>query len=91
MKKIKNSILTIAEAEKVSGVHYTVKHTGKMSGMMSLSTSCTQNENCKQRSKNPNSVCSHCYAQRQLKIYKALEKCLIKNTQILTTRILGDH
>ena len=91
MKKIKNSILTIAEAEKISGIHYTVKHTGKMSGMMSLSTSCTQNENCKQRSKNPNSVCSHCYAQRQLKIYKALEKCLIKNTQILTTRILGDH
>lgn len=37
MKKVKNNILTIEEAEKVSGVHYTLRHTGKMAGMMSLS------------------------------------------------------
>nr|DAZ81353.1 MAG TPA: hypothetical protein [Caudoviricetes sp.] len=91
MKKVKNNILTIEEAEKVSGVHYTLRHTGKMAGMMSLSTSCTMNKNCLYRSKNPKTVCSHCYAQRQLKIYKTLEKCLIKNTEILTGRVLEDR
>lgn len=84
----RNHMLTITEAERVSGVHYTVNHTGKMSGMMSLSTSCTQNQYCKYRSKNPDTVCSHCYAQRQLKMYKSLEKVLINNTEILTNRCL---
>ena len=87
----KDKVLTINEAEKVSGVHYTLNHQGKMTGMMSLSTSCTCNTYCKERSENKNTVCSHCYAQRQMKIYKNLEKCLVKNTEILAGRILDDH
>lgn len=87
----KDKVLTINEAEKVSGVHYTLNHKGKMAGMMSLSTSCTCNTYCKKRSENKETVCSHCYAQRQMKIYKNLEKCLIKNTEILTQKVLEDY
>lgn len=87
----KDKVLTINEAEKVSGVHYTLNHKGKMTGMMSLSTSCTCNTYCKKRSENKATVCSHCYAQRQMKIYKNLEKCLIKNTEILTKKVLEDY
>ena len=87
----KDKVLTINEAEKVSGVHYTLNHQGKMTGMMSLSTSCTCNTYCKERSENKNTVCSHCYAQRQMKIYKNLEKCLVKNTEILAGRVLDNR
>lgn len=85
---MENVITTLNNAEKISGVHYTTKHTGKMEGMASLSTSCTCNLYCKKRSGNKSLICSHCYAERQMKIYHNLEKCLIKNTEILTNRIL---
>ena len=87
----KDKVLTINETKKVSGVHYTLNHKGKMTGMMSLSTSCTCNTYCKKRSENKETVCSHCYAQRQMLIYKNLEKCLIKNTEILTKKVLEDY
>lgn len=83
--------LTIDKAEELTGMHYTLNHTGKMSGMQSLSTSCLCNKNCLNRVENVNLVCSHCYAQRQMKMYKNLEKCLKKNTEILTTRLLTDE
>ena len=87
----REAFLTIDKAEELTGVHYTLNHTGKMSGMQSLSTSCLCNKNCLNRVENENLVCSHCYAQRQMKMYKNLEKCLKKNTEILTTRLLTDE
>lgn len=47
MKTVREKFLTVAEAEKVTGVHYTVNHSGKMEGMQSLSTSCLCNKYCK--------------------------------------------
>lgn len=92
MRNTKREVfLTIDNAEELMGVHYTLKHTGKMSGMQSLSTSCLCNKNCQNRVRNSNLVCSHCYAQRQMKIYKNLEKCLERNTEILTTKLLTDE
>ena len=35
MKTVREKFLTVAEAEKATGVHYTVKHSGKMEGMQS--------------------------------------------------------
>lgn len=90
MKTVKEKVLTVVEAEKVTGVHYTVRHTGKMEGMQSLSTSCLCNEYCKNRSHNQELVCSHCYAQRQMKMYKNLNVCLERNTEILTGRLLEE-
>lgn len=87
----REAFLTIDNAEELTGVHYTLKHCGKMSGMQSLSTSCLCNKNCLNRVENSNLVCSHCYAQRQMKMYKNLEKCLKKNTEILTANLLTDE
>lgn len=87
----RKAFLTIDNAEELTGVHYTLKHTGKMNGMQSLSTSCLCNKNCLSRVENSNLVCSHCYAQRQMKMYKNLEKCLKKNTEILTANLLTDE
>lgn len=90
MKTTREKFLTVAEAEKATGVHYTVNHSGKMEGMQSLSTSCLCNKYCKNRSINSDLVCSHCYAQRQMKMYKNLNACLERNTKILTGRILKE-
>ena len=90
MKAVREKFLTVVETEKVTGVHYTVNHSGKMEVMQSLSTSCLCNEYCKNRSSNSELVCSHCYAQRQMKRYKNLNACLERNTEILTSRILKE-
>ena len=58
MKAVREKFLTVVEAEKVTGVHYTVNHSGKMEGMQSLSTSCLCNEYCKNRLSNSELVCS---------------------------------
>lgn len=47
MKTTREKFLTVAEAEKATGVHYTVNHSGKMEGMQSLSTSCLCNKYCR--------------------------------------------
>lgn len=81
-------VVSIKDCEKITGLHFTLNHQGKMKGMQSLSTSCTCNKYCKSRSKSTSTVCAHCYAQRRMKIYKNLEKCLIKNTKILTEQVI---
>ena len=83
-------MITMEEAKIISGIHYTTNHSGKMKGMVSLSTSCACNPSCKEYSKDVNKICSHCYAQRQMKRYSNMELCLEKNTKILTTKILSD-
>ena len=69
----------------------TLKHTGKMNGMQSLSTSCVMNENCAKYAKVKGSVCEKCYAQRMTKMYKNLAPCLQKNTEILTKSVLPEE
>jgi len=67
----------------------TWKHTGKMKGMISLSTSVLLNKYCQERQKNPDSVCSHCYAQHMAgKLYKGLKEKLAKNTDLLTREVI---
>lgn len=89
MSKEKMFILTTENAKEVTGVHYTTKHTGKMTGMQSLSTSCLNNPYCKTYSQDPAKVCNHCYAQRQMKMYTSMQECLKQNTEILTSRFLS--
>lgn len=89
-KMKRKDVLTIEDMKETTGLHFTIKHTGKMKGMQSLSTSCMENQFCLERSKNCNMVCSHCYAERQMKMYTPLQKCLKKNTEILTSMVLKD-
>lgn len=86
---MKNKIMTIDNFKKATGIHITEKHNGKMSGMQSLSTSCMTNKFCKIYSKDPNKVCSKCFAQTQMKMYKNMNSCFSRNADVLTNRILN--
>lgn len=81
-------IITYEEFKKRTGIHITVNHRGKMTGMQSLSTSCLNNNICQARAKDKNSICSKCYAQRQMKMYKNMDKCFTKNAHVLCNRVL---
>lgn len=72
----------------MSVIHVTRKHTGKMEGNQSISTSCRFNDRCSKYAKIPGSVCAHCYAQKMHDMYKNLGPCLQKNAEILTSVIL---
>jgi len=96
MNKIKRLVATMFNSRKTnkeqefifSGLKFTTNHTGKMEGMYSLSTSVLLNENCRERAKNPLTICSKCYAKKMTHNYKDLEKCLEQNTEILTSSII---
>lgn len=74
--------------DEIIKLHITTNHTGKMTGMQSLSTSCKTNPNCMKYSKVEGSICSHCYAQSMMKMYKNMSPCYERNADILTTRVL---
>lgn len=77
--------------DKVALINVCFNHTGKMAGMYSISTACTLNKYCLQRSKNPDSICASCFAQTMFKNawYKWTLKRCEHNTHILTTSILS--
>lgn len=73
-------IVSLAKFEHDTDIHFTRKHTGKMEGKHSLSTSVIQNPICRKRMLNGDSVCAHCYANRMLSgIYKKGEQRFAKN------------
>lgn len=84
----KEKVVTLANAKELTGVHYTMNHTGKMAGMQSLSTSCLENPYCRAYAKDPNKICSKCYAERQMGYQTSMKGCFAKNTEILTTHRL---
>lgn len=63
-------------------------HTGKMSGVISISTSVALNTRCQARAKDPDSICHFCFAAAMLEQYSDLGKKLARNTELLTTREL---
>jgi len=64
-------------------------HTGKMEGINSISTSVTANEFCQKQQAIAGSICSHCFAEAMMGMYGALEAKLLRNTTILTERVLS--
>lgn len=81
--------ISIKEFEKKTGIHFTLNHTGKMSGMASLSTSVAENPICKERSKVKGSICEKCFAAAMMKRYgKEFRDCFKKNTEVLTSQII---
>ncbi len=63
-------------------------HQGKMKGFHSLGTSRRNNPYCLHRCKNSTTVCKKCYAERYINMRKNLEKCLERNTKLLTEGII---
>lgn len=78
---MKNTTCTTTDALRAS---FTTKHTGKMNGLWSVSTSPTLNPHCLERRKNGATVCAHCFAFRQLGRYKSQGEKLIRNTALWT-------
>lgn len=58
-------------------------HTGKMSGIISLSTSPLVNPACAARAKNPNMICAKCYSMNLNKMRKTLREKLERNSSML--------
>lgn len=64
------------------------KHTGKMEGILSMSTSCILNARCQKRVTCNKSVCYKCFAHSYMKFRKELREALERNFHILTKKIL---
>lgn len=79
---------TLANSKKISGLHFTTKHNGKMSGMVSISTSVLQNARCAKNAQIKGSICEKCFAAKQMKVFPSMEKPMIENQRILTSEIL---
>lgn len=69
----------------MNGVLWVTNHTGKMTGISSINTSCADNPHCIERRENGLSVCSKCYAATYLKMRKSLKEHLVENANVLTT------
>lgn len=79
---------TLANAKKISGLHFTTKHSGKMAGMVSISTSVTKNERCAKNAQIKGSICEKCFASKQMRIFPSMENPMAENQRILTAEIL---
>ena len=79
---------TLYNSRKISGLHFTTKHSGKMSGMVSISTSVTTNERCKKNAELKGSICEKCFAAKQMKVFPSMEKPMAENQRILTSEVL---
>ena len=83
MKKV-----ILANSRKTSGLHFTTAHSGKMAGMVSISTSVTTNERCEKNAKIKGSICEQCFAAKQMKVFPRMEKPMVENQRILTGSVL---
>lgn len=82
--------VTNGEFQNSTGIHICTKHTGKMKGLWSLSTS-PLNPICTKRAMSMNySVCTKCYSMAMQKRYPKLSSLLTKNLELLSERILCD-
>lgn len=90
-KRLSKLFRTIFDTDHI--IHVCINHTGKMAGMYSISTSCTLNEYCLKRSKNPESICADCFAQTMFKNpwYKWTMKRCEENTRVLTESVLDSE
>lgn len=75
----------------MNGALWMTNHTGKMTGINSIGTSCANNPHCMKRRENKDSVCSKCYAETYMKMRKSLKEHLEENADILTTRLLKER
>ena len=84
-------VCTISNSRKISGLHFTTRHSGKMAGMVSISTSVTTNERCKKNAAIPGSVCEKCFAAKHMRVFTNNAAPLEENQRILTRDILPDE
>ena len=79
---------TIANSRQISGLHFTTRHSGKMAGMVSISTSVTTNERCAKNAQIKGSVCEKCFAAKHMRVFTNNAAPLEENQRILTADVL---
>ena len=62
-------------------------HSGKLTGIQSLSTSCKPNSFCEHNRHVEGSICQHCFSASLQDMRASLRKALGKNFDVLTTRL----
>ena len=80
--------ITVHNSRKHNGLHFTTNHSGKMSGMVSISTSVTTNERCKKNAETKGSICEKCFAAKQMRIFPSMKTPMERNQEILTSEII---
>lgn len=80
--------LSIKEFREVCGIHITTEHKGKMSGMVSLSTSTLENKECECHASVKGSICEHCFARNLLNQRKSMNPALEQNYLILNSVVI---
>lgn len=81
-------LTTSSKRADLGGLHYTTNHTGKMSGLQSLSTAVEINPLCIKRQAKKDSICAHCFAVALTNRYSALAEHLRRNAAILSADVL---
>jgi len=89
-RKGDQTMLSMKEFEKKYGVKFTRKHTGKMKGMISLSTS-PFNPMCDRRAQYEGPICHHCYSRKMMQRYPALKAMCERNAQVLCNTIIPEE
>lgn len=79
---------TLRNVTDLCGLHFTTNHNGKMSGMVSISTSPKSNVNCLKNHCIKGSICENCFSFRQLDVFTNQEKPLYINSLILSSIVL---
>lgn len=83
------SVVSVAQFERETGIH--ISHlSGKMDKVRALSTYAGQNSSCKAMMQNDKTVCSHCYAYKQVEsgVYPNQRTCLERNGNALSSALL---
>ena len=82
-------VVSVAQFERETGIH--ISHlTGKMEKVRAISSYAGQNASCMAMMKNKETVCSHCYAYKQVEsgIYPNQRAALERNGKALSKKLL---
>lgn len=85
---LKERPLSYEELKSMCGIHITLNHTGKMTGIISLSTYCGNNPHCEEHSHIKGSICEHCFAYSLTKCRTSMVQPLALNLAILRDYII---
>ena len=85
-KVAENIAISVAEFEALTGVMFSHNMSGKLEGILSLSTSCLVNPACLARMKNEKSICHDCFSVDTQGNYHSLAENVIYNYFALNER-----
>ena len=80
--------LSIEEFEAYTGIMFSHNMSGKMKGVLAISTNCKANPYCKARLANGEGICASCFAQKTEKNYYELYANTALNAEILSTEVI---